>query len=415
MRPPLTDVVIRKAEPPSAGQVEIWDGKVPGFGIRVSSSGAKSFVLLYRHAGKPRRMTLGRYPMLSLAEAREKATAAIRQLEQGIDPVPTKEEIQRQDEARVVYRFEDVVGSFIKLHCERHNRAVTAKDTARILKNRFVTRWADRDIRDITRMEIVRLLDGIVEAGTPSAANHALSAIRKFFNWCLERGLLETSPCLGVKKPTKDRSRDRVLDAAETRAIWQAADHVGVPFGPIVKLLLLTAQRRSEVGSMQWGHLDLDAREWTLPAELTKSNRAHIVPLTPEACRLIASLPRFSDVYVFGASNPGRPFSDYAIGKQRLDSVAQVPNWTLHDLRRTAATQMARLGTPPHVVERILNHTSGTFGGVAGVYNRFQYVPEMRAALDRWAKAIDRSPAENADASTDPLGAHSMLKPQETG
>ena len=218
MRPPLTDVAIRKAEPPSAGQVEIWDGKLPGFGVRVSSSGAKSFVLVYRHAGKPRRMTLGRYPMLSLADAREKATAAIRQLEQGIDPVPTKEEIQRQDEARVVYRFEDVVASFVKLHCERHNRAVTAKDTARILKNRFVTRWADRDIREITRMEIVRLLDGIVEAGTPSAANHALSAIRKFFNWCLERGLLETSPCLGVKKPTKDRSRDRVLDEAEIKS-----------------------------------------------------------------------------------------------------------------------------------------------------------------------------------------------------
>ena len=165
---------------------------------------------------------------------------------------------------------------------------------------------------------------------------------------------------------------------------------------------------------MQWDHLDLDKGEWTLPAELTKSNRAHIVPLTPEACRLIASLPRFSDVYVFGASNPGRPFSDYAIGKQRLDSVAQVPNWTLHDLRRTAATQMARLGTPPHVVERILNHTSGTFGGVAGVYNRFQYLPEMRAALERWAKAINCSSPEYAEASTDPLTARSVLKPQET-
>ena len=196
-------------------------------------------------------MTLGRYPMLSLADAREKATAAIRQLEQGIDPVPSKEEIQRQDEARVVYRFEDVVASFVKLHCERHNRAVASKDTARILKNRFVSRWADRDIREITRMEIVRLLDGIVEAGTPSAANHALSAIRKFFNWCLERGLLETSPCLGVKKPTKDRSREVASSTMAEIKIMLAGGRScrGLPSAPIVKLLLLTAQRRSEVGS----------------------------------------------------------------------------------------------------------------------------------------------------------------------
>ena len=169
-------------------------------------------------------MTLGRYPVLTLAEARDKAHAAMRQIEQGVDPVPTKQERQRQEEQRIVYRFEDVVASFVALHCQRQNREVTAKDTARILKNRFVSRWAERDVREITRIEIIRLLDAIVEAGTPSAANRELSAIRKFFNWCVERGVLDASPCHGVKKPTKDRSRDRVLDHDEIRTIWQTAD-----------------------------------------------------------------------------------------------------------------------------------------------------------------------------------------------
>jgi len=388
MRPPLTDVAIRKAGPPATGQVEIWDGKLPGFGIRVSSTGAKSFVLVYRHAGKARRLTLGRYPMLTLADAREKATAAIRQLDENIDPAPTKEELYRQEQLRIIYRFEDVVASFVTLHCERHNRAITTKETARILRNRFISRWAERDIREITRVEIIRLLDRIVEEGTPSAANHALSAIRKFFNWCVERGMLEMSPCLGVKKPTKDHSRDRVLDDLEITTIWHAAEQVGYPFGAIVKLLLLTAQRRNEVGSMQWPHIDLEKGLWSLPAEQTKSNRHHIVPLTPEACRLIASLPRFSGSYVFSTRNVGGPYADFSRGKTLIDAVAKVEGWTLHDLRRTAATQMAKLGTPPHVVERILNHISGSFGGVAGVYNRFQYIPQMRAALEEWERHV---------------------------
>jgi len=388
MRPALTDIAIRKAHSPATGQAEIWDGKISGFGVRVSSSGAKSFVLVYRNGGKARRMTLGRYPMLTLAEARDKANAAMRQIEQGIDPAPTKQERQRQEEQRIVYRFEDVVASFVVLHCQRNNREVTAKDTARILKNRFRSRWAERDIREITRIEIIRLLDAIVEEGTPSAANHALSAIRKFFNWCVERGMLDVSPCHGVKKPTKDRSRDRVLNDDEIRTIWLSADQTGYPFGPIVKLLLLTAQRRNEVGRMQWDHLDLTQGLWTLPAELTKSNRQHVVPLASEACRLLTRLPIVSKDYVFATRNVGGPFVDFSGGKRLFDLVAKVEGWTLHDLRRTAATQMAKLGTSPHVVERILNHTSGTFGGVAGVYNRFQYVPEMRQALEQWAAHI---------------------------
>lgn len=388
MSPHLTDLAIRKLATAPGKRIEIWDSKVPGFGMRVTPSGTRSFVLMYRVNGHQRRLTLGQYPILTLARAREKAITALQQVGDGIDPNPTKEDQQRHKESQAAYRFDEAVGSFVTLHCERHNRPVTARDTARILNSYFIAPWADRDIREITRIEIVRLLDAIAEDGKPSAANHALSAIRKFFNWCVERGMLDVSPCHGVKKPTKDRSRDRVLDDAEIKTIWQAADKAGYPFGPIIKLLLLTAQRRNEVGRMQWHHLDLTQGLWTLPAELTKSNRQHMVPLSPETRRLLASLPRQSKDYVFATRNTGGPFVDFSGGKRLFDQVANVQGWTLHDLRRTAATQMAKLGTPPHVVERILNHTSGTFGGVAGVYNRFQYVPEMREALERWAAQI---------------------------
>ncbi|MBU2583100.1 MAG: site-specific integrase [Alphaproteobacteria bacterium] len=385
----LTDVAIRKLVPAPGKRVEIWDNKIPGFGVRVTPNGVRSLVLMYRVDGHQRRLTLGQYPILPLAQAREKALASLQQAAAGIDPNPTKEDQARRDEARAVFRFEDVVASFVRLHCERHNRPVTARDTARILKNRFVSRWADRDVREITRPEIVRVLDAIVDEGTPSAANHALSAVRKFFNWCVERGLIEVSPCMGVRMPSKAISRSRVLDDNELAAVLRAADETEYPFGTIVRLLVLTGQRRSEVGSMRWQDLDLARGVWTIPPEANKSGREHAVPLIATAVDLIEAVPRLSQTHVFPSlRSPERCFSGYSKCKARLDADAGVTGWTLHDLRRTVATGLASLQVPPHVVEKLLNHTSGTFSGVAGVYNRFAYQNEMRAALEQWEQHL---------------------------
>jgi integrase len=379
----LTDLAIRKMAPDKTKRIEIWDTRLPGFGVRVFPSGIKSFVLVYRHDGRPRRMTIGRYPVMGLAEARAKALDALKVIDTGADPQAPA--VSDQPER---YTFAEAVRLFIALHCNRYNRPVTARDTERILNNRFVSRWARRDIKEITKTDILKVLDETVAEGLPSAANHALSAIRKFFNWCVERGMLDTSPCLGVKKPANNNSRDRVLDMQELVAVWNGADMVGYPFGPILKLLILTAQRRNEIANMQWSQLDFEAKTWTLSAELTKNGRLHVVPLTPQLERLLRSVPRFTEDHVFPARGSNPAFANFSQGKAKLDTFVRVEEWTLHDLRRSAATHMARLGVAPHVIERLLNHVSGTFGGVAGVYNRFQYLDEMRAALVLWEGAL---------------------------
>lgn len=379
----LTDMAIRKLVARPGQRVELFDKKVPGFAVRATSTGVKSFVLFYRHQGNLRRVTLGRYPVLSLIEARGKAWGILNQSSRGEDPKPKKVDHAAADS------FTAAVEQFARLHCAQHNRISTAKETVRLLRVNFEQPWGGRELQTISKGDINAVLDRLVEAGKGSPANHALAAIRKFFNWCVARNLLAVSPCAGITKPVTTRARDRVLDDQELKRIWHAVDGSGIPFEPIVKLLLLTGQRRGEVTAMQWRELDLENRIWSIPAERTKSNRAQSLPLTTAARSILLTIPRFSDVYVFPAY--GREdgiFSGFGKSKRKLDSVSGVTGWTLHDLRRTAATGLARLGVAPHVIERILNHTSYTLGGVAGIYNRFGYEPEMRAALDLWSSHV---------------------------
>jgi integrase len=380
----LTDVILRQLTPPSYGQMEVWDSKIPGFGIRITHNGTKSFVVMYRHRGKARRLTLGRYPELKLIDARQGARDAIANAGKGVDPQSSPENQPTKSQS-----FTVVVDQFLALHCARQNRAASAKETERLLKVEFLPHWRNYDVAEIRKHDVLQIIDDIVKRGSPSGANHAFAAIRKFFNWCVERGLIETTPCLGVKMPTKHRSRDRVLEDGELAAICQIARDMGYPFGTIVQLLALTAQRRGEVAGMRWEDLNFTDRTWSIPAELNKAGRAHVVPLHDQAVHLLRQLPRLDDRYVFPArGTPGQTYVGFAKGKGRLDARLSFSNWTLHDLRRTAASGMARHKVPPHVVERILNHVSGTFGGVAGVYNRFGYLDEMREALSKWGDHV---------------------------
>ncbi len=268
----------------------------------------------------------------------------------------------------------------------------------RLLRVNFVQPWGGRELQAIRKGDINAVLDRLVEAGKGSPANHALAAIRKFFIWCVARSLIAVSPCAGITRPAATRARDRVLDDQELKSIWRAVDGSGIPFEPIVKLLILTGQRRGEVTAMQWRELDLENCIWSIPAERTKSNRAQSLPLTITARSVLQTIPRISDVYVFPSF--GREegiFSGFGKSKRKLDRVSGVTGWTLHDLRRTAATGLARLGVAPHVIERILNHTSYTLGGVAGIYNRFGYEPEMRAALNLWSSHVVKLVATTPD------------------
>ena len=379
MRHGLNDLKIRNLPKPERGQFEIWDTRLPGFGVRVSHGGAKSFVLVYRFHGRGRRMTLGRYGILSVADARKLAHQALRAVALGEDPGADKLKARRVPD---VEKFDAFVGHFVRTYATPKNR--TAGETERLLRREFVRHWGSRSISSITKHDVLQVLDGIMASGTYASANAALASVRKLFNWAVERGMLEKSPCAGVTTPAKLVTRDRVLTDAELRSVWLALQGMGYPYGPFAQVLLLTGQRKGEVAGMRWAELDFDQALWSIPAQRNKSGRAHVVPLTGSVVDLLKGLPVLSPELVFPARDTARTIHDFSRWKRQLDEASKVSEWRLHDLRRTAATGMARVGVHPHVVERVLNHSTGTLGGVTGVYNRFGYLPEMRTALERW-------------------------------
>jgi len=393
-RRPLTDVAIRKAPIPDRGQVEIWDAHIPGFGIRISAKGRKCFVLLYRSQSRPRRLTLGPYPGVSLAKARARAHAALGQVAEGSDPATDKMVERRKP---TVEGFGMLVGEFIDKYARPRNR--DWKETERTLRGEFERHWGNRAVSSIKKVEVSEAIDRIVERGSAGSAARRFATVRRFFNWCVERGVLEVSPCQALRAPVPPVSRDRVLDDDELRSVWNAAGAMGYPFGPVVHLLVVTAQRKGEVTHMEWVEINGQTAAWSLPRERTKSKRQHVVPLSSLALEIIANVPRLNDQLLFPSIDGTGVISGFSKWKDRLDELSGVSDWRLHDLRRTAATGMASLGVAPHVVERILNHTSGTLGGVAGIYNRFQYLPEMRIGLQRWAAhvgALIEMPARKA-------------------
>lgn len=379
----LNDLIIRKLSIPAAGAMQYPDGKIPGFGVRVTANGVKSFYLSYRYKGRSRRMSLGRYPFTGLAKARTDAHAAIVQLGNGNDPQREKPQRGASD------TFADVLDAFVDTHCKRLNRASTAAETEKILRCYFLPVWARRSVPDLDKSDVTDVLDAIIARGKPSAARHAFAAVRKFFNWCVEQSLIEQSPCAGLKPPAKHMSRDRVLNDDELARFWVHTEGSRDTAHIVMRLLLLTAQRCGEVCGMAWDELNLDEAVWTIPGTRTKNHKPHAVPLTPSVIAILKTVPRTTSPLVFPArGKPDQAYAGYTKGKKALDEAAKLSEWTLHDLRRTAATGMARLAVQPHVVERILNHVSGTFAGVAGVYNRFQYLPEMRAALTAWEARV---------------------------
>jgi len=240
--------------------------------------------------------------------------------------------------------------------------------------------------------------DDIVDRGAPYVANRTLAHLRKLFNWALPRYRLGESPCKGVEPPSEERSRDRVLTDDELQRVWLAADKLGWPFGPIVRLLILTGARREEVGAMEWSEIDFDRRLWTLPPERTKNKQRHEVPLSTATLEILQGLKRSKSKYVFSTTHGRSSVVGYDGAKARLDKLSGVKAWRLHDIRRTVASGMAGLKIALPVIEKCINHTSGTFRGVLAVYQRHKFADEKREAFDVWAAHVGRlvnPPADN--------------------
>src|SRR5215510_6593771 len=382
----LTNRSVEAMKPGPARQ-EIPDSLLPGLYLVVQPSGAKGWAVRYRHQGVPRKLTLGSHPALGLKDARELGAKALRTVAEGRDP--GREKIAAR--AAKADSVDRIVEDFLERHVRRSNRPRTAQETERLLRQHVLPRWRGRVVHDITRRDVLDILDRVVDGGAPIAANRVFAAVRKFFNWCVARDILPASPCAGVKPPTAERARDRVLSDDELRRVWAAAEKLGGTFGPLVKLLALTGQRRDEVAGIWWDELDLDTRLWTLPPARTKNNQPHEVPLSKAALAVLQNVPRTaSSPFVLTTNGGASAASGYSKGKRRIDASlpGDMPAWRLHDLRRTAASGLARLGISLPVIEKVLNHSSGSFAGIVGVYQKHSFASEKAQALEAWGNFV---------------------------
>lgn len=370
----LTDAKVAALRAPSSGQREYPDTKVTGLRLRVGSGGTKAWIFRARAGGRTINKKLGTYPGMKLSDAREAALRAV-------------EAVARSGSAEVLERtFGALAEHWIKHVAKPRNDSW--KNQERTLERHVLPRWRDRKVADIRRAEVRDLVEGLEGVVLP---NRVLALVKTIFRFALSRDWIDYSPADGICKPRVERSRDRVLTMSEVAAIWKAAENLGYPFGPYIRLLCLTAQRRTEVASMRFSDIDLDTSTWTIPAARTKSERKHTVPLSPLAMATLEPLPRLGN-YVF--TTDGRThMSNFAKVKGRLDTYLTAAGitlepWRLHDLRRSAATHMVRLGVREEVVGRVLNHAAT--GITARVYALHSYGPEKREALNTWAAEIER-------------------------
>lgn len=401
---------------PSATRREVPDGHTRGLFYVLQPTGAASWAYRYRFAGKPKKLTIGTYPAIDIRAARELASEAAKAVARGDDPAAEKQAAkiaERSATAQYHDLVEKVVENFIDRYAKKQTRESSWRETVRILNKEVVGAWRGQRLSAIGRADVHGLLDKIIDRGAPIVANRTLAAFRRMCGWAVERGVIDSSPCEKLKAPAGEISRDRVLSDEEFRLAWDAFEKTGWPFGPLAQLLLLTGQRLREVGEMRWQEVDLTAKTWTIPKERSKNAMAHEIPLPNAALQILESLPRVAigrgaPDFVF--TTTGRtPASGYSKAKERFDAamldamrreaterggdpekITAPENWSLHDLRRTAASGTAGLSIAPHVVEAVLNHKSGTIKGVAAVYNRYSYSAEKRAALDAWGRHIER-------------------------
>jgi integrase len=380
--PKLTATFVEKAKPPTR-RVEVPDSILPGFYLVLQTSGAKAWCVRYRHAGRTRKFTLGTTAVLPLALARERAREALQVVAAGRDPAIERKAARAGEQGSL----RNVAELFIERHVRSNLRPRSVEAAEHNLKAYVLPRWGDWRIQDITRRDIIALLDIIVDEGKPTTANRTLATLSKLFAWAVERSIIEVSPCIGVKRPALEISRDRVLADDELATVWKAAERLGYPFGTFVQLLVFLGQRRNEIAGMRWS--EINGLLWTLPASRTKNKRLHEVPLSAAAQTLLAKMPRISGSDFVLTTSGKKPIRDFGFAKRRIDELAPIaPPWTFHDLRRTMASGMARLGQPVHVIEAVLNHRSGTISGVAAIYNRHAYLEEKRAALEMWAQHV---------------------------
>jgi integrase len=366
---------------------------VPGMSVRISPRGCKSFRLRYRifPETKLHSMPLGRYPDISLKDASARARAALGDAVRGIDPGAFVREARTKTDP--VFSFCSLIERYDREWCAANFKARSAHDKILLLNREWGTKakFANLDVRKITSEKIVSHLSVIIARGQHDA--NALASLKSFFKWLYGQRIVTTVPTDGVRHNSKSKPRSRFLSHDELKKVWFATDKMGYPFGHVVKLLLLTATRRVEVGGMRWDEIDFDQREWTIPHDRTKKQRnstpqPHLIPLTEPALELLQSIPQTDDVFVFPGVRGDKHMADWDKRKKRLDEISTITDYGLHDLRRTAVTEFGRLKIAPHIKKAILHHSSRDVMDLH--YDKFEYVDEKREALERWGEHLMR-------------------------
>ena len=393
----LTEIAITKLKKPE--KRKSYPAGVPGLFLLHHPSGEKSWALQYRCDGVQRKLTIGSCPTIGLADARRMARAALGEVAQGNDPAADKQAARASAKAERE-ADSDRVEKVVELFIQRHAKPKTKNwlETERALGKEVVGRWRGRRLSQITRAHVHEMTDAIIDRGAPIRANRVFEQFRTMCRWAVSRGIIERSPVEGMKAPAAEASRDRVLRDSEIRLVWQAFETVGGPIGQIGKLLFLTGARLNEIAGLEWSELDLEAKTWTLPAARAKNSKENVVPLSAPALAIIESLPIVEPKKFVFTRTRKSPVSGFSKAKEKIDAVlttvagegtVPIPHWTLHDIRRTVATNLQRLGVRLEVAESILNHVGGSRRGVAGIYLRHDWALEKRAALEAWATQLD--------------------------
>ncbi len=382
--------------PPEKRDVLVFDDEQRGLGVRVTASGSKTFVAQYAFHGQKRRVPLGSCSSVSLAKARAAARAIMGDVAKGIDPAAERKKATaeaRRQAAHEALTLSALLSDWQALHLAS-KRPSYAAEAVRALRNAFA-RSLDLPAADLDRAAVVKTLDALARKGSAAMAARTAAYGKAAYGWAVKRGVIACNPFLNLPvAPTA--KRERVLSDDELAAIWSATAGAG-PFNGIVRLLLLTGQRREEVAGMTWTELSNDLSTWTIPANRAKNAATHIVPLSAPVQELLRGVPRIGELVFPGLRGA---FNGWSKAKTALDVKSSVTYWRLHDLRRTCATGLQRLGVRLEVTEQVLNHVSGSRAGIVGIYQRHDFAIEKSSALEAWGEHIEaivegRTPESN--------------------
>jgi integrase len=381
---------VESLKPSTAAQEDYYDTKILGLGLRVSSKGTKTWFVRYRAGERRERLTIGRFPAISLAEAREKAAEVVLRVQRGDDPASEKKADER------ALTFDELAQDYLARHATKNR---TVDEQRRILEKDVIPAWKGKKSKDVSRADVIKLGDAIAARGAPIMANRTLNLVGRVFRWGMRRALVDQNPAALIETPGEEKERDRVLSDSEIRSLWKAADKGG-QVGALLKLALLTGQRRGEFEQMRWQDIDLKGGWWTIPSEHAKNKQFHRVPLSPPAIAILRGIEaagrkrKWESDWVF-PSRIGAGKHPVGNIQKRVDAIrsnAGGADWHVHDIRRTVATQLGRLGVSRFLIGKLLNHTSLAASGLArvtAVYDRYEYDAEKRDALVRWAEQLE--------------------------